>query len=75
MEVTGVNGLLRPEKVINGYTILTEAVHPVTGAIYRVGDRVKIYQGRFGHNNIMVINSMFKFKEIVYVTNRSYTES
>ena len=42
---------------------IKEAVHPKTKEVYSVGDRVCIYQGRFGHNNIMVIKSMFSTKE------------
>jgi len=41
------------------YIILTEAIHPTTKEIYKVGDNVIIYQGRLGHDNIMTINSMF----------------
>jgi hypothetical protein len=37
---------------------LTEAIHPQTGETYKIGDTVLVYQGRFGHNNIMTIGTM-----------------
>jgi len=39
-------------------TYLTEAIHPRTREVYRLGDIVCIYQGRFGHNNIMTIKTI-----------------
>jgi len=42
---------------------ITKAIHPETKELYSVGDRVCIYQGRFGHNNIITIKSMFSDKE------------
>lgn len=36
-----------------------EDIHPKSGELYKVGDVVCIYQGRFGHNNIMTIKSMW----------------
>lgn len=46
-------------EIINGYGIITEALHPKTKELYKIGDTVCIYQGRFGHNNIWTIGSMF----------------
>ena len=34
-------------------------IHPITGLIYQVGDNVCVYQGRFGHNNIINIKSIW----------------
>jgi hypothetical protein len=42
---------------------IKSAKHPKTGELFSVGDRVCIYQGRFGHNNIITIKSMFTSKE------------
>lgn len=61
------------------YIILTEAIHPTTKEIYKVGDKVIIYQGRLGHDNIMTINSMFttahkKGDNMVYVSENIYTK-
>lgn len=60
------------------YIVLTEAVHPKTKETYKIGDKVVIYQGRFGHNNIITINSLFttdiRGDDNIYVSDRSYTE-
>lgn len=58
------------------YAILTEAIHPKTEELYKIGDRVVIYQGRFGHNNIIIINSMFTANgdETVYVSEETYVK-
>jgi hypothetical protein len=52
-----------------------EAIHPKTKELYRVGDIVCIYQGRFGHNNIITIKSMWvenegEENEYIYVSER-----
>ena len=39
---------------------ITEAYHPETKELYTVGDKVVIYQGRFGHDNIIEIKSMWQ---------------
>ena len=39
---------------------VTSSKHSKTGEVYSVGDRVCIYQGRFGHNNIIVIGSIWE---------------
>ena len=40
-------------------TRIKEAIHPETMEIVKEGDVVLIYQGRFGHNNIMTIKSLW----------------
>ena len=45
-------------------TYLTEAKHPKTGEVYKLGDTVCIYQGRFGHNNIMTIRTIISYPTI-----------
>lgn len=47
---------------------LQSATHPKTKEIYFVGDRVCIYQGRFGHNNIITIKSIWKGNNHIYVS-------
>jgi hypothetical protein len=60
------------------YIILDEFIHPETGELYKLKDKVVIYQGRFGHNNILEINTIFKVKndefDYIYVTDRIYTQ-
>jgi hypothetical protein len=36
-----------------------EAINPKTNQLIKEGDVVLIYQGRFGHNNIMTIKSIW----------------
>ena len=47
---------------------IQSAINPADNIEYSVGDRVCIYQGRFGHNNIMVIKSMWKSDSHIYVS-------
>ena len=47
---------------------ITEAYHPETKELYTVGDKVVIYQGRFGHDNIIEIKSMWQGEDYVYVS-------
>lgn len=49
---------------------ITSAVNSKTGETISLGDRVVIYQGRFGHNNIITIRTMFKVHGQVYVSHR-----
>lgn len=57
------------------YIVITEAVHPTTKEVYKVGERICIYQGRFGHNNILTIGSMFTDSSgEVYVSENIYSE-
>jgi hypothetical protein len=58
------------------YTKLNEAIHPDTKELYRVGDLVCIYQGRFGHDNIWTIGSMFKTNQsdYIYVSRMVYSD-
>ena len=49
---------------------LQSAVNPKTGELYSVGDRVCIYQGRFGHNNIIVIKSIWQDDINTYVSKK-----
>ena len=38
---------------------IKEAINPKTNQLIKEGDVVLVYQGRFGHNNIMTIKSMW----------------
>lgn len=38
------------------------------GTIYAIGDIVCIYQGRFGHDNIITIKSIWKHNEDILVS-------
>lgn len=45
-----------------------KAVNPKDNIEYSVGDRVCIYQGRFGHNNIITIKSIWKSGDDIFVS-------
>ena len=47
----------------------TSIVNPKDNITYSLGDIVEIYQGRFGHNNIMKINSIFSNGNDIFVSN------
>jgi hypothetical protein len=47
---------------------IKSAIHPISKKEYFVGDTVCIYQGRFGHNNIITIKSMWKTTDYIYVS-------
>lgn len=47
---------------------INSAINDKDGIEYFVGDRVCIYQGRFGHNNIMIIKSMWQDSNHIYVS-------
>lgn len=50
---------------------IDEAKHPTTGVVYKVGDKIVIYQGRLGHNNKITIRSMFELNDRVYVSDKA----
>ena len=47
---------------------ISKAINPKDNIEYSVGDRVCIYQGRFGHNNIITIKSMWQSEDYIYVS-------
>ena len=58
-------------KEINGYYLLAEAIHPKTGEVYRIGDKVlkkddHIIYGN-GKNYIETINTIFVVKNSDYI--------
>ncbi len=59
---------------INGYRILKSVIHPNTKEKYSIGDYICIYQGRFGHNNLIKIGSLFEYDGMKYVSEKEYTE-
>ena len=49
---------------------INSAVNLQDSIEYFVGDRVVIYQGRFGHDNIITIKSIWDFGDWIGVTNK-----
>lgn len=47
---------------------IKEAINPETNQLIKEGDVVLIYQGRFGHNNIMTIKSMWNHGDWIGVS-------
>jgi hypothetical protein len=45
-----------------------EAVNPKTNQLIKEGDTVLIYQGRFGHNNVMTIKSIWNHGDWIGVS-------
>lgn len=54
---------------------VNSAINPKDGIEYFVGDKVVIYQGRFGHNNIIQIKSIWINETESTIINTPYVSS